>query len=436
MYGVIEGFYGPPWSQRSRLAMVRQLGDCGLDSYVYAPKSDPLHRGARWMEPWPLDELERFRELAEVGRALGVRVVVALSPATMLGRRNLSARPDPDGDGINDRQLTALLAKLSGLQRVGVRGFALLFDDLPATFVRPLATRGLGRFHARVGARVLHELARWDPGVSLFVVPPLYFGTWEGLGRSGRSYWSGLSELPGDVPVAWTGPRVFSRRISGSDVDRIRRSTGLRLVVWNNEIANDWLPLATGEAVRLRGWRKLSFGPVRTLAPDLAGPSQGVLLNGAQEPMLTGLTAASLADWRRDPAGYDPEASFCRALERVAGTGASVLERVHDLCRRRLAVPAGREASGLSAALSSRDRPAVRRELAAIAGLEDEARETLCPELLAEVQPTLRRARLLATAALDGDRAGLAEARRIRWLVAHRPLGRAGRSVGQGRVRS
>jgi hyaluronoglucosaminidase len=424
LYGVIEGFYGPAWTQQARLDLLRLLGDCGLDSYVYAPKSDPFHRGARWMQPWPEEELVRFGELAEVGRSGGVRVVVALSPATLLGRRNLGVRPDPDGDGINDRQLRALLDKLSGLQRAGVRGFALLFDDLPATFVRPLASRGLGRFHARVGARVLEELRRWDPGVSLFLVPPLYFGTWEGMGRSGRGYWSGLAELPDEVPVAWTGPRVFSRRIEGDAVARIRAETGLRLVIWNNEIANDWLPLATGAAVRLRGWQKLSFGPVRTLAPDLAAQVEGVLLNGAQEPVLTGLTAASLADWRNDPASYDPDTSFAAALERVAGDGASVLARVHDLCRRRLAVPVGREAEELSAALSSRDRGAVRRALEGIAGLEAEA-EGLAPELLTELRPTLRKAHLLASAALDGDRAGLTEARRIRWLVAHRALGRA-----------
>lgn len=424
MYGVIEGFYGPPWSHAARLTAVRLLGACGLDRFVHAPKSDPLHRGARWMEPWPEAELQRFGELATVGGEVGVDLVVALSPATLLGRRNLSPRPDPDGDGINDRQLRALLDKLSGLQAVGVRRFALMFDDLPATLVRPLASRGLGRFHARVAARVLAGLGG-PVAASLFLVPPLYFGTWRGLGRSGRSYWSGLADLPGEVPVAWTGPRIFSRRLEGGDVDRIRAETGLRIVAWNNEVANDWLPLATGEAVRLRGWRKLSFGPVRTLAPDLAGSVEGVLLNGAQEPMLTCVTAACLGDWRRDPEGYDPEASLASALERVAGPGAAVLAGVHDLCRRRLAVPVGREAEALSAALARKERPGIRAALEAIAGLEEQARELLCPALLTEVEPTVRKARLLARAALDGDRSGLSEARRIRWLVAHRALGRA-----------
>ncbi len=429
MYGVIEGFYGPPWTHEARLDLVRLLGDCGLDSYVHAPKSDPLHRGARWTEPWPEDELRRFGELALAGREAGVEVVVALSPATLLGRRNLSTRPDPDGDGINDRQLRALTDKLAGLQRVGVRSFALLFDDLPATFVRPLASRGLGRFHARVATRVLSELG--GPGsASLFLVPPLYFGTWEGMGRSGRSYWGGLAELPTEVPVAWTGPRVFSRRIAGEEVARIRAETGVRIVAWDNEIANDWLPLATGEAVRLRGWRKLTFGPVRVLAPDLAGQVEGVLLNGAQEPLLTRVTAATLADWRRDPDGYDPELAFEGALERVAGEGAEVLARVHDLCRRRLAVPVGREAEALSAALAAKDRGRVRAALEEIAAIEGQARALFSPELMAEVEPTVRKARLLARAALESDRSLASESRRIRWLVAHRALGRAQKEAG------
>jgi len=49
--GVVEGFYGPPWSHRERLDLLAAAPALGLDTYLYAPKDDPWHRG-RWREPW------------------------------------------------------------------------------------------------------------------------------------------------------------------------------------------------------------------------------------------------------------------------------------------------------------------------------------------------------------------------------------------------
>ncbi len=42
--GVIEGFYGPPWSHQDRLDVLRFMGREGLNTYIYAPKDDPYHR--------------------------------------------------------------------------------------------------------------------------------------------------------------------------------------------------------------------------------------------------------------------------------------------------------------------------------------------------------------------------------------------------------
>src|SRR5258706_10868738 len=42
--GIIEGFYGPPYSHADRLWLIDKLGAWGLNRYVYAPKDDPLHR--------------------------------------------------------------------------------------------------------------------------------------------------------------------------------------------------------------------------------------------------------------------------------------------------------------------------------------------------------------------------------------------------------
>src|SRR5689334_16005637 len=42
--GVVEGYYGRPWSGDARRAVIRFMGAHGLDTFVYGPKNDPWHR--------------------------------------------------------------------------------------------------------------------------------------------------------------------------------------------------------------------------------------------------------------------------------------------------------------------------------------------------------------------------------------------------------
>ena len=57
--GVIEGFYGPPWTHEERLDLIRFCANEGLDTWVHAPKDDPFHR-ERWREPYPETELTQL----------------------------------------------------------------------------------------------------------------------------------------------------------------------------------------------------------------------------------------------------------------------------------------------------------------------------------------------------------------------------------------
>ena len=50
--GVIEGFYGTPWSQQNRLAQLNFYGAHKMNTYVYSPKDDPYLR-AQWRDPYP-----------------------------------------------------------------------------------------------------------------------------------------------------------------------------------------------------------------------------------------------------------------------------------------------------------------------------------------------------------------------------------------------
>ena len=105
--GVIEGFYGNPWTREQRLELIEFLAAHGMNTFVYAPKDDPLVRRA-WREAYTGDDLQRLTELVELCAAHGIELVYCLSPG-------LSIRYSDPGD------IEALSAKFSSVAALGVR---------------------------------------------------------------------------------------------------------------------------------------------------------------------------------------------------------------------------------------------------------------------------------------------------------------------------
>ena len=119
--GVIEGFYGKPWAHEDRLWLLERMGRWGMNSYMYAPKDDPLHL-ARWREPYPEAQLAEFRALVTAGERSGVGVGFAVSPGRSIE--------------YSDRQeRAALVAKLGAFHALGARVLALGVDDVPSNLL-------------------------------------------------------------------------------------------------------------------------------------------------------------------------------------------------------------------------------------------------------------------------------------------------------------
>ncbi|NLH88206.1 MAG: hyaluronidase, partial [Firmicutes bacterium] len=77
--GIVEGFYGRPWTHQERLDMMAFMSEVGMNAYMYAPKDDPYHR-EDWRSPYPSKKLESLRELASHAKSHGVSFVFAVSP--------------------------------------------------------------------------------------------------------------------------------------------------------------------------------------------------------------------------------------------------------------------------------------------------------------------------------------------------------------------
>jgi len=77
--GVIEGFYGQPWSFQQKQILFNQLSTNGLNAYLYGPKDDDKHRGY-WRELYTAEELASLKELITAAAAKNIIFFYALAP--------------------------------------------------------------------------------------------------------------------------------------------------------------------------------------------------------------------------------------------------------------------------------------------------------------------------------------------------------------------
>lgn len=299
--GVVEGYYGRPWSGDARRDVIRFMGAHGLDTFVYGPKNDPYHRD-RWRELYPADVLADFAETVRVARRAKVRFVVALSPGLDVG-------------WASKEDFAALTRKIRQLRRgAGVRHFALFYDDVFGGLQREedVARYGgndeaaLARAHADLTNRTDRWLrAQRLPGL-VFMVPSDYCGI------ECRPYHAELGrKLRRGMPIGWTGSGVFAETLTGAEARAFRGGVGDHpLVLWDNFPVNDTV-LA----------HNLHLGPLTGRDADLARAVHGHLLNPMTQAHASLVALATAAAYFADPSRYDPERAWREALAALDPAG-------------------------------------------------------------------------------------------------------------------
>jgi hyaluronoglucosaminidase len=285
--GVVEGFYGPPWTAAATADLLAFLGAHGMNTFVYAPKDDPYQR-AQWRRPYPEPQLQALRGLVQDAARHGVTFVYSVSPGLDITYSSAADR-------------AALEAKLAQLRGIGVRAFMLSFDDIPARLqsAADVAAYGgdLAAAQADLIRAVFAALRRQDPQAWLLVTPTEYAGT------AADPYLRTLARLPQPIDLVWTGPGVVSPQVTLADARAFAAVVGRRPVLWYNYPVNDWTIPPNQLAAHLPGAqpRDLFLGPVRGLDPQLPEGVRGVLANPMLEPYASELPLASLAAYLQDP---------------------------------------------------------------------------------------------------------------------------------------
>jgi hypothetical protein len=295
--GVIEGFYGTPWSQQDRLAALDFDARVKFNTYVYSPKDDPYLR-ARWRDPYPAPQLAQIRTLVDRAAADHVRFTYALSPG-------LSACYSDPADA------HALVAKFESLWAIGVRAFAVPLDDISygdwhcaddrAHYGTGPAAAGTAQ--ADLLNQVQRQFIATHPGVR-----PLEFVPTEYHDSASSPYKTAIrTKLDRAVVVEWTGFRVVAPAITPADAAAARKLYGHDLLVWDNYPVNDYVT------------NRLLLGPYVGRDPGLSGGLAGITANPMIQEEASKIALFGVAAYTWHPDGYDPNAAWTAALHAVGG---------------------------------------------------------------------------------------------------------------------
>jgi hyaluronoglucosaminidase len=299
--GLIEGYYGRPWTWDERDSQAAFLNAHGYAFYLYAPKADAYLR-KRWREPWPQamqSALERFSARC---RELGLRFGVGLSPFELYL-------------DFNDAAKEALARRLADFDALGVADLGIFFDDMRGDVPELAATQ----------IQILHWIAERSSASRIIFCPTYYSDDVQldrGFGVRPPGYLEALGAgLDPAIAVFWTGEEVCSREYSPGHLDRVAEQIQRKPVLWDNYPVNDGPRMSPYLYIRAFTGRPAAIG--RSLAAHAVNP--------ALQPVLSRIPLASLAESYRLGEAYEYGAAFARAAAEVLGPKLGVLVQRHLL---------------------------------------------------------------------------------------------------------
>ena len=300
--GVVEGFFGPPWSLKERRALFEFGASRGMNSYLYAPKDDPYHRKL-WRNLYPREEWRQLLRLIDAARKNRIGFVYGFHP----------------GEGLcfsDDQPIRILLNKARRFYDAGVNCFAVLFDDIPSRLTHAVDRQSFknslaaaeGSWLARIGAA---QPSAWK-NVEWWICPSYYTddpALARVFGRFEPHFLETLGQhLPAETPCFWTGPSVVSGKISFAHARRIVKRLQRPLLLWDNYPVND-----------LSMQDELHIGPLQGRDPRLPELVYGYFNNPLLQAELSLIPLATCFAYARAPQSYNAEQTWVSVIRQRFG---------------------------------------------------------------------------------------------------------------------
>lgn len=282
--GIIEGFYGTPWSHQDRLDYAPFLAAHGFSFYLYAPKADAYLR-KDWRLPLPDTDLGRLADLAGAYHQRDLRFGVGLSPFEVYL-------------DFGTAEKDALSRKIRQLNDAGCDMLAVLFDDMKGD-VPELAARQAEILDFIGGVTSADQVIFCptyysdDPVLEkVFGAMPL--GYLEELGRL----------LDPAIDIFWTGPKVVSSEFPIAHLEKVATQINRKPFLWDNYPVNDGARMS--KHLHLRGVDGRPHGLRDVVAGHAANPMN--------QPWLSRLPLQTLSESYHLGDRYDAGQAFERAV--------------------------------------------------------------------------------------------------------------------------
>ena len=286
--GLIEGFYGEPWSWEARAGYALFLKTHGFRFYIYAPKAD-AHLRRRWCEDWPKEEADALLRLRHHYRDAGVLFGLGLTPYGL-------------HDAFDEAGARALDEKIRRLNVFELDLLAVLFDDVPS--VTPV----LARTQCAIAHRAMQE-----SNAQGFLFCPTYYSydplIERALGPRPERYLEEIGEtLEAKVQVFWTGERICSTGYPEPHLAEVALKLKRKPYLWDNYPVNDGPRMS----------RHLHLRAFTGRRPHLNRTAAGLAANPMNQAALSKIPLATLS-LALTRASHDPAAAFAEAARSLCG---------------------------------------------------------------------------------------------------------------------
>lgn len=278
--GVVEGFYGTPWSHAARLRQIEFYGANKLNTYIYGPKDDPYHTSPNWRKPYPAKEEEQIKQLVKASAENQVDFVWAIHPGGDIKWTN------------EDRD--ALIDKFEKMYSLGVRSFAVFFDDISGEGTKADRQAELLNYIDDHFVKVKKDVT------PLVMCPTEYNKSWSNV-KGG--YLTTLGDkLNPSVQIMWTGDRVIAC-IDKPTMDWINPLLKRKAYIWWNFPVSDYVR------------DHLLLGAVYGNGLDIKDDMAGFVANPMERSEASKISLYSVADYAWNLKAYKSEDSWNLAMK-------------------------------------------------------------------------------------------------------------------------
>lgn len=276
--GLVEGYYGNPYSEANRMSLFEMFGRQKMNVYIYGPKDDVYHRG-RWREEYPADQAEKIKQYVAAAKANKVDFVWAIHPGENIQWNN--------ADSVN------IVNKLKAMYNLGVRTFAVFFDDVWS------GEGQRGDKQAQLMNYITDELGKAYDDINPCIICPTQYNR----GWSSGDYLNTLgTTMYPEVRIMWTGNSVVDM-INKSDMEWINNQIKRKAYIWLNYPVTDYCI------------NHMLMGPTYGNDLDIADMLSGFTANPMEYAEASKLSLFSIGDYNWNMPAYNADASWEKAIE-------------------------------------------------------------------------------------------------------------------------